>query len=35
METLKSWITSVNIPKAKVKVSHEYYNQNAEQWQKK
>jgi hypothetical protein len=34
IETLKFWLTSVSIPKAKVKVSHEYFDQNSVKWQK-
>jgi hypothetical protein len=34
METLKFWLTSVSIPKAKIKVSHEYFTQEPKKWQK-
>jgi hypothetical protein len=34
IETLKFWLTSISIPKAKVKVSHEYFDQNTAKWQK-
>jgi len=34
IETLKFWLTSVSIPKAKVKISHEYFIQERKKWQK-
>jgi hypothetical protein len=35
IETLKFWLTSLSIPKAKIKVSHEYFEEKIPQWKNK